>query len=109
MFANFVEKELCWSLYFNKAEGLRPEKVTPTKVYSCEICEIFQNTKNIYERLLLSISNILNVLTRMCIFNDIYYIEHSVDIENKPISKQLVLNIWANQNFRTTCFEEKLI
>ena len=33
-----------------------------------------------------------------------------MDIEYKPnISKQLVLNIWANQNFRTTCFKEKLI
>ena len=33
-----------------------------------------------------------------------------MDIEYKPnISKQLVLNIWANQNFRTTCFKEKLV
>ena len=46
----------------------------------------------------------------MFIVGDIYCIEYSMDTENKPnISKQLVLNVCANQNFRTTCFKEKLI
>ena len=32
-------KHLCWSLFFNKVE-----EETPTKVFSCEYCEICKNS-----------------------------------------------------------------
>ena len=49
-FANFIGKQLCESLFFNKVAGLRSEacnlikKETLAQVFSCEICEIFKNT-----------------------------------------------------------------
>ena len=47
-FANFTGKHLCWSLSLNIVAGQRTynfiKKETPTKVFSCEICEIFRNT-----------------------------------------------------------------
>ena len=43
-FANFIGKHLCWSI-FNKVVGLQLySKETPTKVFSCKICETFKNT-----------------------------------------------------------------
>ena len=35
-FANSTGKHLCWSLFLIK--------LTPTQVFSCEICEFFKNT-----------------------------------------------------------------
>ena len=46
-FASFTGKYLCWSFFFNKVAGQDPAsslKETPTQVFSCEICEIFNNT-----------------------------------------------------------------
>ena len=47
-FAKFTGKHLCQSLFFNKVAGLRPEslikKETPAKLFSCEFCEISENT-----------------------------------------------------------------
>ena len=46
-FANFTGKHLCWSLFLKnlQAEGLQLYlKKTPTRVFSCEIREIFKNT-----------------------------------------------------------------
>ena len=60
-FAKFTEKHFCRSLFFNRVAGWKPEtfrsshcrcsvkqgvlkKVTPTKVFPCELCELFQNT-----------------------------------------------------------------
>ena len=46
-FAKFTGKHLCWSLFLNKVEGLRPAtilKKTLTQVISCDYCEIFKNT-----------------------------------------------------------------
>ena len=60
-FAKFTEKHFCRSLFFNKVAGWKPEtfrsshwrcsvkqgilkKVTPTKVFPCEFCELFKNT-----------------------------------------------------------------
>ena len=40
-------KHLCWSLFLNKVEGLRPAtilKKTLTQVISCDYYEIFKNT-----------------------------------------------------------------
>ena len=45
-FAKFTGKQLCWGLFFNKVEGLRPAtllKKTPIQVFSCEFCGIFKN------------------------------------------------------------------
>ena len=46
--AKFTGKQLCCSLLFNKAAGLRPanpiKKETPRQVFSCEFCEILKNT-----------------------------------------------------------------
>ena len=39
--ANFTGKQMCWSLI----SGLQLyQKETPTQIFSCEICEIFNNT-----------------------------------------------------------------
>ena len=49
-FAKFTRKHLCQSLFFNKAADLRPKacnffkKETLEQVFSCEFCEISQNT-----------------------------------------------------------------
>ena len=43
----FTGKHLCQSLFFNKVAGLRPAallKKTLAQVFSCEFCEISQNT-----------------------------------------------------------------
>ena len=65
-FANFTEKQLCWSLFLIKTLL----KKIPTQVFSFEICEIFKNTilKNIYERLLLKIYKISTkfFLSKVC-------------------------------------------
>ena len=40
-FLILTRKQLCWSLFYKKAWGLRPEKKeTPIQVFSCEYCEI---------------------------------------------------------------------
>ena len=47
---NSQEKNLCQSLFFNRAAGLRPKacnfikKKTLAQVSSCELCEISKNT-----------------------------------------------------------------
>ena len=41
------EKHLCWSLFLIKLQAFRPAIVlrkTPTKVFSYEYCELFNNT-----------------------------------------------------------------
>ena len=46
-FANFAGKHLCWSLFLKRlqAVGLQlHEKKTPAEVFSCAVCEIFNNT-----------------------------------------------------------------
>ena len=43
-FAIFTGKHLCWSFFLIKLQAFRPEKETPTQVFSCEYCEIFKNT-----------------------------------------------------------------
>ena len=46
-FANFAGKHLCWSLFLKslQAVGLQlHKKKTPTEVFSCAVCEIFNNT-----------------------------------------------------------------
>ena len=46
-FAKFTEKHLCQCLFFNKVVGQNLQiyqKETPTKVYSCQFCEISRNT-----------------------------------------------------------------
>ena len=46
-FAKFTAKHLCWSFFLIKlkASGLQLcSKETPTHVFSCELCEIFQHT-----------------------------------------------------------------
>ena len=49
-FTKFTGKQLCGSLFLSKVAGLRAkacnfiEKETPTQMFSCEICEIFENT-----------------------------------------------------------------
>ena len=47
-FAKFTGKHLCQGLYFNKGARLRPaslfKKETLVQVFSCEFCEIFENT-----------------------------------------------------------------
>ena len=49
-FAKFAGKHPCQSLFFNKVAGLSPEacnfikKGTLAQVFSCEFCEIFENT-----------------------------------------------------------------
>ena len=47
-FAKFTGKHLCWSLLLTKVAGWRPANFliegTPAQVFSCELCEIFQNT-----------------------------------------------------------------
>ena len=46
-FTKFTGKYLCQSLFFNKVAGLRPAtllKNTLAKVFSCEFCEISNNT-----------------------------------------------------------------
>ena len=49
-FAKFTGKHLCQGLFFNKVAGLRPhacnsiKKETPALVFSCEFCEISNNT-----------------------------------------------------------------
>ena len=60
-FAKFTEKHFCRSLFFSKVAGWTPQtfrsshwicsvkqgplkKVTPTKVFPCEFCELFKNT-----------------------------------------------------------------
>ena len=43
----FTRKRLCWSLFLIKLQTLRPAtllKETPTRLLSCEICQIFKNT-----------------------------------------------------------------
>ena len=43
----FTEKQLRWSLFFNKVGGIQAcnfIKESPTQLFSCEICKIFQNT-----------------------------------------------------------------
>ena len=39
---------MCWSIFFNKVTGWRPEtslkKEIPTHVFSCKFCEIFKST-----------------------------------------------------------------
>ena len=45
--ANFIGKHQCWSIFLMKFQAWRPAtliKETPTRVFSCEICEIFKNT-----------------------------------------------------------------
>ena len=42
-FPKFLGKHLCQSLFFNKVAGLRKKK-TLTRVFSCEFCEILNNT-----------------------------------------------------------------
>ena len=45
-FKNFTVKHLCWSLFLILLQGWRPatsSKRTPPHVFSCEICEIFEN------------------------------------------------------------------
>ena len=42
----FTRKHLRWSLFFNKAAGLKPTallKSTPMEVFSCEFCETCKN------------------------------------------------------------------
>ena len=60
-FAKFTGKHLCQSIFFNKVAGLRLETLFLKKdilaqVFSCEFCEISENTllQNTSERLLLS-------------------------------------------------------
>ena len=46
-FTKFTRKHLCQSLFFNKAESLRPAtlfKKRLAQVFCCEFCEIFKNT-----------------------------------------------------------------
>ena len=47
-FAKSTGKYLCWSLFFNKAAGLRPaillKRETLTQMFSCEFWKIFKNT-----------------------------------------------------------------
>ena len=47
-FANFLGKHQCWSLFSIKLQGWKGlelyYKETPTLVFPCEICEIFNNT-----------------------------------------------------------------
>ena len=43
-FAKFTGKHLCQSLFSNEVTGLRSEKDTLAKVFSCEFPEIFNNT-----------------------------------------------------------------
>ena len=46
-FSKFIGKHLCWSVFFNKAAGFRPETVfkkTPAHVFCCAFSEIFKNT-----------------------------------------------------------------
>ena len=44
MFANFIGKHMCWSLFFNKVAGPKTLlKETPVQVFSSEFCEIFKN------------------------------------------------------------------
>ena len=47
-FTQLTRKPLYWGLFFNKVAGLRlvtlSKKKTPTQVFSCEFCEIFNNT-----------------------------------------------------------------
>ena len=46
-FAIFSKMHLCWSVFLNnlQAEGLQLYlKTSPTQVFFCEVCEIFENT-----------------------------------------------------------------
>ena len=43
-FAIFKEKHLCWRLFLIKLEAFRPQKESPTQVFSSEYWEIFKNT-----------------------------------------------------------------
>ena len=47
-FIKFTGKQLCQSLFFNKAAGVRPanllKKETLPQVFSCEFCEISKKT-----------------------------------------------------------------
>ena len=47
-FTKFTGKQLCQSLFFNKGVDLRPatslKKEILVQVFSCEFCEIFNNT-----------------------------------------------------------------
>ena len=54
-FKNFTVKHLCWSLFLILLQGRRPatlSKRTPPHVFSCEICEIFENAFFFTEHLL---------------------------------------------------------
>ena len=69
-FAKFAEKHFCRSLFFNKVAGQKLEtfrsshwrfsvkqgvlkKLTPTKVFPCEFCELFKKTQKVFKRLVL--------------------------------------------------------
>ena len=44
-FAKFIGKHLCQGLFFNKVEAFNfIKKETLTQVFSCEFCEVFNNT-----------------------------------------------------------------
>ena len=45
-FANFAGEHLCWRFFLKnlQAEGLQLYLKGSTKVFSCEVCEIFKNT-----------------------------------------------------------------
>ena len=44
-FVNLTGKQLCWSLFLIKLQTRRMYwQETPTQVFSCEICKIFNNT-----------------------------------------------------------------
>ena len=70
-FTNFTERHLCWSVLSIELSGLQLyQKVYPTQVFGCGICEIFKHTY--FEKHLLL--KPVQILPRLPIFGNLYFL-----------------------------------
>ena len=105
----FTRKHLCWSLFLKQLQGWRPVillKRTPTQVFLCEYCKIFQS--NLFCRtLLVTHSNFSK-------FKDCFKDTHSkntpVSNKTQALTKTINNDVWVpgilNQLFKIASYPQ---